>query len=477
MRKTLRWLLSLVVLIGATGLGTASAGAAGGQADIKDRLLKIKGMSLIEEKPVEGYRFFVLDYEQPVDHRKPKKGTFKQRITVLHKSEKRPTVFFTSGYGLNTNPARSEPTRIIDGNQVSMEYRFFTPSRPQPADWTKLDIWQAASDQHRIYRALSPVYTRNWISTGGSKGGMTATYYRRFYPHDMAGTVAYVAPNNVDNNEDSAYDRFLANVGTPECRAALAGVERESLKRRDEMVARYEKEAADKGWTFDLVGSADRAFEVAVLDLSWAFWQYQRVSDCPTVPGRDATTEELYQFIERVSGFSFYSDQGMTPYVPYFYQAGTQLGQPSVKTPHVDDLLRYPGINEPRTFVPREIPMRFERNAMRDIDRWVRNHSSRMLFVNGENDPWRAEPFRLGKGSRDSALYVAPGANHGANINALREADRVAATESVLRWAGVRAEKTPSAQQRSAAELARPLVSFDRELDRPMVERLGGRLP
>ncbi|MEU5248697.1 aminopeptidase, partial [Streptomyces asoensis] len=31
-----------------------------------------------------------------------------------------------------TNPGRREPTQIVDGNQVSMEYRFFTPSRPSP---------------------------------------------------------------------------------------------------------------------------------------------------------------------------------------------------------------------------------------------------------------------------------------------------------------------------------------------------------
>ncbi len=54
-------------------------------------------MSLVEEKPYTGYRFFVLNYTQPVDHRKPSKGTFQQRITVLHKDVSRPTVFFTSG--------------------------------------------------------------------------------------------------------------------------------------------------------------------------------------------------------------------------------------------------------------------------------------------------------------------------------------------------------------------------------------------
>ena len=103
-------------------------------------------MSLIEEKPYAGYRYFVLNYTQPVDHRDASKGTFKQRLTVLHKDTARPTVFLTSRLQRHRRtPAVQEPTRIIDGNQVSLEYRFFTPSRPDPADWAKLDIWQAAA--------------------------------------------------------------------------------------------------------------------------------------------------------------------------------------------------------------------------------------------------------------------------------------------------------------------------------------------
>jgi hypothetical protein len=65
MRTALRGLLSLVVLLCTLGLGTAPAGAAtaadAGSPDIKDRLLAIPGMSLISEKPVDGYRFFVLN--------------------------------------------------------------------------------------------------------------------------------------------------------------------------------------------------------------------------------------------------------------------------------------------------------------------------------------------------------------------------------------------------------------------------------
>ncbi|NGO67361.1 S28 family serine protease [Streptomyces boncukensis] len=458
MRRTLRWVLSLVVLIGTVTVGTASASAApAAKTDIKDRILAIPGMSLIEEKPVDGYRFFVLNYKQPVDHRRPWRGSFEQRISILHKGADRPTVFYTSGYGLSTDPRRSEPTQMTDGNQVSMEYRFFTPSRPKSADWSKLTIWQAASDQHRIFKALKRIYGKNWISTGASKGGMTATYYRRFYPRDMDGTVAYVAPNDVRNKEDSAYYDFFENVGTKQCRDRLNTAQHEIFERRDEMVPRLEKWAEKNDYTFKRAGSVDKAFELVAQDIVWGYWQYHLLDDCDSVPGENASTDTLYKWGDEVGGWSAGTDQGMEYYTPYYYQAGTQLGSPDYEEPLLDDVRKYPGLNVPRTYVSRDIPMQFNRHdkAMRDIDRWVRHHSRSMLFVNGENDPWSAEPFRLSWGSKDSALYTAPGANHGANISKLQADDRKSATRMLMKWAGVKPDKS-----------GKRLTAYNKKLDR-----------
>ncbi|MFG2642879.1 aminopeptidase [Streptomyces sp. NPDC048370] len=475
MRKSLIWLTSLTVLIGtvgasgaataaepATGSPTAVADSAVG-TDIKDRILAIPGMSLIEEKPYAGYRYFVLEYTQPVDHRRPWKGTFKQRLSLLHKDTERPTVFHTSGYGLSTTPSRREPTRIIDGNQVSMEYRFFTPSRPQPADWSKLDIWQAASDQHRIFTALKTIYGKKWLSTGASKGGMTATYYERFYPRDMDGVVAYVAPNDVNNKEDSAYDRFFENVGTKECRDRLNALQREALVRRAPLQKKYKEWAATEGATFNTVGSLDKAYEAVVLDFVWGFWQYYGEDVCGSVPdAKTATDDQVYETIDAYSGWSFYTDQGLDPYTPYYYQAATELGSPSIKLPHLDGLTRY-GYQPARNFVPREIPTKFKPSAMRDVDDWVRKNANQMLFVYGGNDPWGAEPFHLGKGARDSYVLTAPGANHGAQVAGLVEAERTKATARILAWAGVEA---PTAQA------GQPLARFDARLDKPTDDEL-----
>lgn len=469
MRKALRWLLALTVLIGTLSTaGAATAAQPEATTDIKDRLLAIPGMSLIEEKPYPGYRFFVLNYTQPVDHRHPSKGTFQQRITMLHKDVSRPTVFYTGGYNVSTTPSRREPTQIVDGNQISMEYRYFTPSRPAPADWKKLDIWQAASDQHRIFKALKPIYDKKWLSTGGSKGGMTATYYERFYPRDMDGVVAYVAPNDVVNREDSAYDEFFANVGTKECRDRLNGVQREALVRREPLEQRYAAYAAENEYTFNTVGSLDKAYEATVLDYVWGFWQYSLLSDCDTIPAdaKNATDDEIWTSIDTIAGFSFYTDQGLEPYTPYYYQAGTQLGAPTIVFPHIEKkYIRY-GYLPPRYFVPRDIEMKFQPWVMRDVDTWVRHNATRMLFVYGENDPWGAEPFHLGKGARDSYIFTAPGANHGARVAGLVDSERALATARILEWAGV-----ASTSVQSNPSSAKPLAKFDAKLDKRGVER------
>ena len=489
MRKAFRAALSLAVLIGTVAAAGASAGAAtavepaafrtaaggknGTNEDIKDRILAIPGMSLIEERPYDGYRYFVLAYTQPIDHRHPSKGTFQQRLTLLHKDTSRPTVFYTSGYNVSTSPSRSEPTRIVDGNQVSLEYRFFTPSRPAPADWSKLDIQQAADDQHRIFAALKPIYTKNWLTTGGSKGGMTATYYKRFHPGDMDGVVAYVAPNDVVDKEDSAYDRFFAKVGTKECRDRLNGVQRQALVRRAPLEKKYQEYATANGYTFDTIGSLDRAYEAVVMDYVWSYWQYSLLADCDTIPAdaKSASDQAIWDSVDSHSGFASYTDQGLEQYTPYYYQAGTQLGSPNIKQPWLGKLSRY-GYQPPRNFVPRSIPMKFQPWAMRDVDTWVRHSGARMLYVYGENDPWGAERFRPATGTRDNYVMTVPGGNHGSNVAQLGENDRAKATATILRWAGVE----PAAVREDPAQ-AKPLAKFDARLDQQDVMNGHGLRP
>ncbi|MFG3049569.1 S28 family serine protease [Kitasatospora sp. NPDC048239] len=478
MSTKLRRLLVAVLLIPLLAVGGLAApafaqgapdsadAAAAASGDIKDRLAAIPGMTVTEEQPTDAeHRYFLLTYTQPIDHSRPWLGTFQQRLSVLHRGFDRPTVFYTNGYSLRTTPSRTEPTRLTDGNQVSIEYRYFTPSRPEPADWTKAGIRQAAADSHRIITALKRIYQHEWLSTGASKGGMSSVYHRRFYPDDVDGTIAYVAPNDVDNREDAAYSAFFRNVGTPECRATLEAAQRELLVRRDRLEARYTADNAAAGSTFTTTGSADRAYEAGVLDVVWAFWQYSTEADCAGVPTAASTDDQLYAWFDAQSGITGNSDQSLAGYTAYYYQAGTELGSPSFDVSRLKGLLHY-DYNElysPRTYVPKSIPLRFDPSAMRDIDRWVRNSAERIIFVYGQNDPWGAEPFRLGRGSEDSYVYTVAGGNHGSNIGKLSAGESAAATAKVLEWAGLGDADGASARSLTAAHRIPPFGPLDAE--------------
>ncbi|ADB30480.1 peptidase S37 tripeptidyl aminopeptidase [Kribbella flavida DSM 17836] len=431
----------LVAALTCSLLTPAVAGAAV-LDDVAARLATIPGLR-IESSILIGERpFFVLRYTQPGDHKAPDGEKFEQRITLWHRDFARPTVLHTTGYGGVGGPFVAEPTRLVDGNQLNVEQRFFNASTPASKDWSKLSIWQAASDHHRIVTAFrKALYPGKWVSTGASKGGMTSVYHRRFYPADVDATVAYVAPHDVVNRQD-AYVDFIQGAGTdPQCNLALRNLQRNTLVRRPAMLAKLKQYAAANGLTYDRTfGSADRALEAAVLDTPFAFWQYSTQASCASVPGSaTATDQQLFDFIDRIAGWSFYSDEGTAGFLPYFYQASHQLNWPDVasRTTWLKGLLRYREAGDAPAAVPDDIEPKQDPSALRDVDLWLKNSGQRMLFVYGENDPWSAEKFAPGAGTRDSHWYTVPGGNHGASIGGLPAAQRTEATTILQKWMGV----------------------------------------
>ncbi|MFF3646879.1 S28 family serine protease [Streptomyces sp. NPDC002564] len=404
--------------------------------DIGGRLEGIPGMTVTKVEEVQGHPLYSLAYRQPVDHDDPGAGTFTQRLTLWHKATDRPTVLFTSGYALtsDTHPL----TGILDANQISVEHRYFGASRPTGAageDWSKLTVQQEAADEHRLTRALRTLEKGKWIGTGSSKGGMTVTYHERFYPKDLDGVVAIVAPNDTPAQGDRGYRRFFETVGTKECRDALNAVQREMLVRRDALLPRFEAQAKAEGATFEeTLGSADRAYEYGVLDQVWGFWQLSRAEDCARVPdAKKASDDELYSW-SMENGMYMERDENVESR-PYNRQAATQLGWADLTFDRLDGLLRYPGVRRPNSLLPAAMRGSYDGRTVADVDRWVRTKGERMLFLYGENDPWSAERFTPSR--HDSHLFVAPGANHATPVDDLPPEQLGQMVAIVKRWADV----------------------------------------
>ncbi|XXF79039.1 S28 family serine protease [Myxococcaceae bacterium GXIMD 01537] len=425
--------------------------------ELVQRLRAIPGLT-VQENPdgvsvPSGYRFFRLEYEQPADHARPEGTRFRQRATLLHLSDAAPMVLYTSGYYVSPNPGRHELTQLLNANQLSVEHRFFVPSRPEPADWSLLTIEQSATDFHRLVQALKPLYPRRWLATGISKGGEMVVFFRRFFPADVDGTVAYVAP--LARRDDERFPPFQETVGgdaQAPCRARLHSFLREVLLRREAMLTRLKSHAADTRLTYTRLGF-EKALEHAAIESYFAFWQYGVPAYCGNIPAASATDADLFASVNSLVGWDTFSDLGMDTYGPYYYQAALELGWPRPYESFLSDLLRFSGTDTGEDYAPPGVPVTFRPGAMSDIQDWVSTQGERLMFIYGELDPWTAAAYSLG-GARDSALYTVPGGNHGARLSQLPEPQRAEALGLVRRWAELPAVK------RRPAEPVRELEEF-----------------
>jgi PS-10 peptidase S37 len=406
----------------------------------------------VEEVPTsnEPYSYYVLRFTQPVDHNAPGGATFEQRVSLLHRDLDAPMIALTSGYWDYYGDSAYELTQLLGGNQISIEHRYFGDSRPSPADWTHLTIRQMADDQHRIIGALRTIYRGAFLSTGGSKGGMTATYHRRFYPDDVEGTVPYVAPISFAA-PDARYTPFLDTLGPPSCRAAIRDAATEMLqRRRAALLSLAEAQAAEDGHVYTRIPLGP-ALESAIASLEWAFWQYFGVNYCTMVPAAGASDAELFKFLDKISPVTDNDDAQIGRFEAYYHQAYAQLGYPDAGTVYLDPYLLYTDADYDRA-LPAGVPAYDGGAAMRDVDAFVQGEGARMLFVYGEWDPWTGGKYTLG-GAADSLLLVQPQGTHGARLGRLAEADRALAFARLQAWTGV-APAFP--QQRTARQAVAP---------------------
>src|SRR6185312_15526324 len=226
-------------------------------------------------------------FEQPLDHQNPGGEKFRQRIFISHSDYAKPVLLGTEGYAAR-GPSGGELQRILGGNQVTVEHRFFGRSVPSPVKWEYLTVKQSADDLHAIVSALKTMYTGKWVSSGASKGGQTALFFKCYYPADVDATVAYVAPVNVAQ-EDPRINHFIQTTGDAETRRKNKDYQIALLKREDEILPLIKDQAERKQWTFGMGLSA--AYEYGVLEYPYAFWQYG--TKPAEIPAPEAAAEKL----------------------------------------------------------------------------------------------------------------------------------------------------------------------------------------
>lgn len=426
-----------------TSSGTSSDDTTGAPIGIEEALAGIDGLTWVEvESEIPGYRYFDMKLRTPADHDDPDGLQFDLHVMLLHRDAAAPMVIDTEGYDIdwyvdNQSIALSQPAALLQANELIVEHRFFADSRPEPADWGLLTIEQAAADHHHVTSKFkSAIYGGPWVATGISKGGMTAVYFRRFYPDDVVATVAYVAPLHL-GLADPRYWPFVEAVHPP-CTAAMLEVRRELLLRREAMVERIEAHALMQGYDFTQF-DPEHALEITALQLPWSYYQYNWSLLCPAdVPTAISTDLQLWDFMQAVRPIETLADEYVLPLEPYYWQAAVQVGNPAPGDEPLADLLKFPGFNSPASYIvpgPGKLPV-FDPGAMQDIAAWVSDEATAMLFVYGEIDPWTAGAYPENP-EHDVHRLVVPGGRHGADIAELSAVDRAFAYERLEAWTGV----------------------------------------
>jgi hypothetical protein len=358
--------------------------------------------------------------EQPLDHRHPEGEKFTQRVYISHMDPSRPVVFVTAGYDARYYYT-SELASGLKCNQIMAEHRYFGRSLPDSLDWLYLDTWQAASDHHRIVQMFREFYPEQWIATGISKGGQSVIYHSFYYPEDVDVRVPYVAPLNYAVEDTRIYS-FLDQVGGARDRRKVTRFQKMALKFQDRYLPAFREFSEKKGYTYEIAGGIEKAFEYCVLEYSFAFWQWGYVP-VNKIPGKSARPSEIVQHMNRVAGFVYFDDERIMELRPFFYQALTEMGYYGYDLDEFSKYLRHVD-NPVFTFtLPEEMEISFNPGLSLAVEQYLKKEADRFIYIYGEYDTWSATAVTC-TGNTNSRIFIKEGGSHRTRINNMPEAQK-----------------------------------------------------
>ncbi len=411
--------------------------AALAQGSLEERLAALEGVSGIERLESDVYtEKYLVRITQQVDPQDAGKGTFTQRVVVGHAGYDRPTVLVTEGYsGAYALSARyhEELTDLLDANLVFVEHRYFLESTPEPCDWRYLTAENAAADLHNVNRTFRRLYPGKWISTGISKGGQTATFYRVFYPDDVDVSVPYVGPL-CRGVEDGRHEKFLRKVGTRSERQAIERFQKEVLRRKADMLPLLEAYSKDKGLEYRI--PAAEVLDYCVLEYPFALWQWG--TPVASIPPTDADTPVLFDHLMAISGAEYFAED--QPNAAFFVQAARELGYYGYDTKPLRRLLTIDSskgyLN--RIMLPDSLvgTITFDRALYEKTCAFLRDNDPKMIFIYGEVDPWSAVHVPLFKGKKNEQVYFQPRGSHLSRIGNMPEDVKHKIISQLKDWLG-----------------------------------------
>ena len=316
-----------------------------------ERLDRIQDVELIAESENFAYVFSCY-FEQYIDHDNKALGTFKQKIEFGFNDFSKPNVLVTSGYYISDGNYEywwneNEIAFIMHGNYVFVEHRYFGESLPVEIDYYDVNCWdylttaQAAADLHDIYLEFSKILDGKWAAAGISKGGITTELYAYYYPGDMAVYVPYSGSLNRSNHvtnwvkfiNEEIGDIYYGEEVASSMRKTILDIQVKLFEYKEVLAPRFYQDALDNGVIPMEALTEELAYDMAVADFAFVFWQYYQsyydyLLELLNMP--EETEEEIIdkqdEFYYWFSGFTSINYGTNDSILPYYIQALSELG-------------------------------------------------------------------------------------------------------------------------------------------------------
>ncbi|MHC5202568.1 S28 family serine protease [Myroides sp. LJL119] len=376
------------------------------QKQVEKALYNLKNVTFtLLDSPDDSMLRYQLKVRQPIDHNDESKGYFDQSVYYIHRGFDRPTVMETNGYTLSHG--QTELPKYFDTNYLSVEHRFFGDSTPNDTPYQYLTLEQATGDLHQVNQLFKELYKGKWISTGISKGGQTTIFYKYFYPDDVDVAVPYVAPFNKSLQDPRIYE-FLDQVGTKACRTQIQKVQTALFQNKKQILEKLFWYAKGAKLQFNYIGSLDKAFDLAVLEYDFAFWQGgNNCDELPNTKDVDALTQNLL----KISNIDFFSDATIKKFASHYYQAGTQMGYYGYD---ITPFKKYVSFSENPSaiYMPEGTSTEsFDDSLLIKVQNWLDNDANDILYVYGDIDTWSATRVTPSK-KVNSKSFMVDNADH-----------------------------------------------------------------
>ena len=399
-----------------------------------EKLATIKSVVSIEKRETVSHfdENYELWFEQPIDHNDPSKGTFRQRVFLGFENPSEPVFVELRGYNIGSEKA-GELANHYEANQLTIEHRYFTNSRPKEIDWNTLTIENAAKDQAIIIDAIRNSLYPNakFISTGISKGCQTVMAHLSYFPENVDACVCYVGPLNYQREDPRVYE-FLKNVGSEADRKKVKDFQELCFENRAELLE-IMKETAKRDkldWEFGV----EKALDYTILEYSFAFWQWG--TDIHSIPSESASVADVYKHLIDVVGYGFFEASSVEGLQPYFWAALTEQGIYGYQTA---PFKKYFGTDEVLDFewaFPEGISKKYNLKSMQRIKSFLDTSAKKMLFIYGEYDAWSSTAVELTDNASQREMYkfVQPKGDHRTRINSFNLEKQVEIYAIINSW-------------------------------------------